>query len=324
MIRPGVPAPALAPRLGQEVLHERSGVRYHELRARSLVGRCDSPRVPFAWTANPYRGCTMGCRYCYAAYTHDYLGRDGRADFHSVVYVKTGGDEQTRRHLARAARRGELVALGTATDPYQPGERTGGATRRFLEMAASVRGLRLAVTTRGALILRDLDLLRRVHDRGRLSIAVSLVSADAALLRRIEPWAPPPDVRLEVLRRLIEAGLDASLTVAPVLPGLTDGARELDTLLARAADAGVRRVSWSLLFLRSPTREAFFDWLARERPDRLPAYRRAYGRRSHLRGAYVERLGETFARLCARHGLDLRLFRRGRERGGPQQLALWG
>ena len=122
MVRPGVPAPSLAPLLGTDVVRERGGVRYHELGARSLVGRCTSPRVPFDWTANPFRGCAMGCRYCYAAYTHGYLGRDGASEFYSVVYVKTGGEEETRRRLAAAARRGELVALGTATDPYQPGD----------------------------------------------------------------------------------------------------------------------------------------------------------------------------------------------------------
>ena len=122
MIRPGVPAPNLAPRMGQEVVRERSGVVYRELRARSLVNRCDSPRVPFEWTVNPYRGCAMGCRYCYAAYTHEYLGLQPADSFHTAIYAKTFDLEETTRRLITTARRGERVALGTATDPYQPGE----------------------------------------------------------------------------------------------------------------------------------------------------------------------------------------------------------
>ena len=323
MIRPGVPAPALAPRLGQTVLEERLGVRYHALETRSLLNRCASRRVPFDWTVNPFRGCAMGCRYCYAAYTHDFLGRDGGRDFHSVIYVKSGGDEETLHRLRSAARRGDLVALGTATDPYQPGERTARTTPRFLELAASLRGLRLTLTTKGALVLRDLDLLRRIGERGSLTVSVSLISPDAALLRRVEPWAPPPAVRLEVLRRLALAGIDVSLGVAPVLPGLTDRERDLDRLLREAAAAGVRRMSWSVLFLRSPTREAWMGWLEREFPERVPAYRRAYAGRSHLGGAYVERLRSRIETLAARHGLARRAFDRSEAGGRPRQLALW-
>jgi DNA repair photolyase len=323
MLRPGVPAPSLAPRLGTDVVRRQGGVRYHELEARSLVGRCRSPRVPFDWTANPFRGCAMGCRYCYAAYTHDYLGRDGAAEFHSVVYVKKGGEDETRRRLAAAARRGEMVALGTATDPYQPGEGAARATRRFLDLAAEVRGLRLAISTKGSLILRDLDRLLQIHERGALSIGVSLVSTRADLLRRLEPWAPPPSVRLRVLGRLAAEGLDAGLAIAPVLPGLTDAEADLDALVRAAAEAGVRRLSWRPLFLRSPTREKYLDWLRRESPRLLPGYQRAYAEASHLRGPYVERLGALLERLRARYGLADQAFGACGRKEPPRQLGLW-
>ena len=165
MIRPGVAAPNLAPRMGLEVVRERAGVEYRELETRSLVNRCDSPRVPFEWTVNPYRGCAFGCRYCYATYTHEYLGLDANGGFHSTIYAKTGGLDEGARRLALAVRREERVALGTATDPYQPGEADLRITRRFLERAAQLRGLRLGITTKGAIILRDLDLLQRIHER---------------------------------------------------------------------------------------------------------------------------------------------------------------
>jgi DNA repair photolyase len=303
MIRPGVPAPNLAPRLGLAVLRERAGVEYRELRARSLVNRCGSPRVPFEWTVNPYRGCAMGCRYCYAAYTHEYLGLEARGSFHSRIYAKAFEPDETLRRLAAAARRGERVALGTATDPYQPGEAELRVTRRFLECAAQLRGLRLGITTKGAIVLRDLELLQRIHQRSLLSVQVSLNSLDAGLLRRIEPWAPPPEVRLEVLRRLAEAGLRVGLSLSPILPGLTDQEPGLDALIGQAARAGVRRMWGSLLFLRSPTREKYFDFLAREFPRQLAAYRRAYAGVSHLAGAYRKRIEAVVRRLREKHGL---------------------
>jgi DNA repair photolyase len=324
MIRPGVPAPNLAPRLGQEVVRARGGVEYRELKARSLVNRCDSPRVPFEWTVNPYRGCAMGCRYCYAAYTHEYLGLEAAGSFHSTIYAKSFGPDETLRRLAATARRGERVALGTATDPYQPGESELGVTRRFLECAAQLRGLRLGITTKGAIVLRDLDLLARIHSRSQLSVQVSLNSLDAPLLRRIEPWAPPPEVRIEVLRRLAEAGLRVGLSLSPILPGITDQEAGLDALIARAAGAGVRRMWGSLLFLRSPTREKYFAFIEREFPRYLEAYRRAYAGVSHLSGPYRERVEAMVRRLREKHGVlreDAAVS--GAYAAGPQQLGLF-
>jgi DNA repair photolyase len=196
------------------------------------------------------------------------------------------------------------VALGTATDPYQPGEAHLQVTRRFLERAAQLRGLRLGITTKGAIILRDVDLLRRIHERSQLSVQVSLNSLDAELLRRIEPWAPPPEARIEVLRRLVRAGLRVGLSLSPILPALTDREKDLDALIGRAAAAGVRRMWASLLFLRSPTKEKYFEFLAREFPRYLEAYRRAYAGSSHLSGRYRTRLEEIVRRLREKHGLE--------------------
>jgi DNA repair photolyase len=326
MIRPGIPAPNLAPLMGTVNLRERGGVVYRELRARSLLNRCDSPRMPFEWTVNPYRGCAMGCRYCYAAYTHEFMGIATPEDFHSTIFVKRGAEAETARRLAPIVRRGQRIALGTATDPYQPGEAQEGVTRRFLEAVACHRDVRLGITTKGTIVLRDLDLLRRIHARSRLSIHVSLISADADLLRRLEPWAPPPAVRLEVLRRLVAAGLRVGISVAPILPALTDGEQDIDALLARAAAAGVRRMTSNILFLRSPTREKYLRWLSAEFPQHLEAYRRAYGGRVYLEGAYRDRLRERIERLRVKHGFETGLDERGAAARLPRparQLALW-
>jgi len=196
-------------------------------------------------------------------------------------------------------------------------------TRRFLECAAQIRGLRLGITTKGAIILRDLDLLARIHERGRLSVQVSLNSLDAELLRRIEPWAPPPDVRIEVLRRLAEAGLRVGLSLSPILPGITDQEEKLDALIGRAAAVGVRRMWGSLLFLRSPTREKYFDFLAREFPRYLEAYRRAYAGASYLSGPYRERIEALVRRLRETHGVKRDDEDAGAYARPPEQLGLF-
>jgi DNA repair photolyase len=318
--RPGVPAPNLAPLMGQETLRERGGVSYRQLKARSLLNRCDSPRMPFTWTVNPYRGCAMGCRYCYATYTHEFLGIETPETFHSLIYVKTGGEEETARRLAAVIKTGETIAVGTATDPYQPGEAEARVTRRFLELVARHRNARVRIITKGALILRDLDLLHAIRRRSDLCVHVSLVSPHADLVRRLDPWAPPPEVRIEILRRLVEAGVDARLGLAPVLPGITDDTPSLDLLLGQVAAAGVRRMFSNVLFLRSPTKEKFLRWLEAEFPRYVEAYRKAYAERAYLRGPYQERVQQTLRRLRARHG-----FLEGPEEEGwrrPVQLGL--
>jgi DNA repair photolyase len=306
--------------MGRDVVRERSGVRYLELQTRSLVNKCTSPRMPFRWTVNPYRGCAMGCQYCYATYTHEFMGITTPEEFHSTVYVKVGGEKETAHALAAAVRRGELLALGAATDPYQPGETEWRVTRRFLEQVAQHRGVRLGITTKGAAILRDVDLLRRIDERSSLSIQVSLISADAGLLRRLEPWAPPPEVRLEVMHRLAEAGLDVRLALAPILPGITDDEPALDRLLAAARENGVTHLFFNVLFLRSPTKEKYLRFLEKEFPRLVPAYRHAYDVRVYLRGSYRKRVEALLQRLMAKHGLST-----DRDRGDQplKQLVLW-
>jgi DNA repair photolyase len=301
--RPGIPAPNLAPLMGRD-LREKGGVTYRELRARSLLNKCDSPRMPFTWTVNPYRGCAMGCRYCYATYTHEFMGISTPEDFHTLVYVKVGAEEETARRLAAVVRRGERIALGTATDPYQPGEAESRVTRRFLEMVAGHRRARLGITTKGALVLRDLDLLQRINQRSELSVHVSLTSPRPDLLRRLEPLAPPPEVRIEMMRRLTEAGVETWLGLAPILPAITDAEADLDLLLGQVRAAGVRHLFSNMLFLRSPTREKYLRWLEAEFPRYLEAYRKAYEGRVYLDGPYRRRIRDRVDRLKKKHGFE--------------------
>jgi len=323
MIKPGVPAPNLAPRMGSDNLRERGGVTYREIKARSLLNRCDSPRMPFTWTVNPYRGCAMGCKYCYAAYTHEFLGIDVPEQFHSLVYVKTGAEEETARRLRAIVRRGELIALGTATDPYQPAEAEARVTRRFLETVARHHDVRLGIVTKGAIILRDLDVLETINRRSRLWVRVSLISPHADLVRRLDPWAPPPAVRIDMMRRLHEAGIDAGLGLAPILPALTDDEPSIDRLLGEVAAAGVRKMFMNLLFLRSPTKEKYLRWLAAEHPRYLEAYERAYAGRVYLHGPYRDRLGEMVRRLRRKHGFLEEETDDRSPAAVPEQLGLW-
>jgi DNA repair photolyase len=284
-------------------LRQRGGVQYRELATRSLLNRCTSPRMQATWSVNPYRGCAMGCRYCYATYTHEFMGIDRAEDFHTTVFVKTGGEQRTAQQLASLVRRGREIALGTATDPYQPAEAEARVTRRFLELVAQHRGAQIGIVTKGALILRDVELLQRIHARSSLTIHVSLISTNALLLRRIEPWAPPPEVRLEMIRRLADAGLDVRLALAPVLPALTDDEASLSALVRAAAGAGARGFFCQVLFLRSPTREKYLRWLAAEHPRYLEAYLNAYAGRVYLTGPYRARIQERVRRLAQQHGL---------------------
>jgi DNA repair photolyase len=163
--------------------------------------------------------------------------------------------------------------------------------------------VRLGLITKGALILRDIELLQTIHRRSRLNVHVSLVSPHPDLVRKLDPWAPPPDVRIEILRRLTEAGIDTCLALSPVLPGLTDDEASLDVLLQRVAAAGVRRLFSNVLFLRSPTREKFLKWLGVEFPRYLEAYERAYATRVYLEGPYRKTIDALVRRLGRKHGL---------------------
>jgi len=320
---PGVPAPNLALRMASGAFRERGGVSYRTLESRSLLNRCSSARVPFDWTVNPYRGCALGCRYCYAAYTHEFMGIAQPEEFHSTVFVKRGAEAGTARALAQVVRRGELIALGAATDPYQPAEASEQVTRRFLSLVAQHRAVRLGITTKGALILRDLDLLRRIHGRSRLSVSVSLISPDAGLLRRVEPWAPTPEVRLEMMRRLVAEGLDVGLSMAPVLPGITDREADISSLLERVHATGVRRMSFAFLFLRSPTRERYLRWLAAEFPSLSEPYEQAYAAGAYLGGSYRRRTEAMIERVRQRFGLVQGHGPAGKGSGSAAQLGLW-
>jgi len=265
-------AAAMAPALGG-----RGGASYLDLPCRSLLNRCDSPGMPFEWTINPYRGCEFGCRYCYARYTHAFIGIEDPRLFETRIYAKRGAAEALGRDLVRLRGRPGAIAIGTATDAYQPAERAFGVTRRILELLARQEGLSLSITTKSDLVTRDLDLLCEIGRRNRLEVNLTITTPSRRLARLLEPRAPEPARRLEAVGALARKGISTGVMIMPVLPGITDAPDSLEAIIAAAARRGAARVVHQVLFLRSSTREAFDPFLAERFPRLAPRYRRIYG-----------------------------------------------
>src|SRR5216684_2786905 len=226
---------------------------YFLLPVRSILNRCDSERVPFEWTINPYRGCEFACRYCYARYTHEYMELDG-GEFDNKIFVKQNAGpllarDLDHRYSFRRSTSGtaspEHIALGTATDPYQPAEREYGATRAILEQMVLRKGLSVSITTKSNQVVRDLDLLLRIAEHSSIQVNLSITTLRRRLARLLEPRAPRPDLRLAAVRELRDAGISTGVLAMPVLPGLTDSEADLDAL-ARAARVAALRKKYNL------------------------------------------------------------------------------
>jgi DNA repair photolyase len=317
---PGVPAPGMAARLGP-TLDERRGGEYHELRSASLISKLNARPMPFGWTVNPYRGCEMGCHYCFARYTHEFLGLGDPEAFERRIYVKDIDRSRLIQDLRKAQKSGQTVALGTATDPYQPAEGRFGVTRRILEAAREVPGLRLSITTKSTLITRDAELLRAIAGASEVTVNLSITTADPALARRLEPRVPRPDVRFGAMQTLADA-VATRLFIMPILPGLTDDEANLKTLLAAARDAGASEAESNVLFLRSGTRETFMRFLAIEFPRLVPEYERLYRGSAYARPDYVREVEQRVRRLAADAGLSARRRADRPDQSAPRQLSL--
>ena len=284
-------------------LQQRKAIRVHRLPSRSALNRCTSSRVPFDYTLNPYRGCEFGCVYCYARYTHEWLGLDDAEAFETELFAKQDTPEQLRRELSRARLTGARVALGTVTDPYQPVERRLALTRRLLLELNRAEGLQVSITTKSDLVTRDLDLFENLSRRHRFTVNMTVVTTDAGLARGLEPRAPRPDLRLAALARLRARGINAGVFAMPILPGITDGKAALESLCRAAAAAGATYLCAGPLFVRSSTRPTLFDFLARDFPHLLPRYRRAFAHDAYLPAEYSRRLAARLAPLRAQYGL---------------------
>ncbi len=319
------PAPGFVARIGG-VVDDRRGVTFRALRSENLLNRLTGDAMPFGFTVNPFRGCELGCRYCYARSTHEYLGHGDPREFEERIYVKEAGAPRLLSGLLRARETGQEIAIGTATDPYQPAEGRFRVTRGVLEVMARVPGLRVGLTTKSTGILRDQDLLGRIARASDLWVNVSLISLDGPLLRQIEPRAPRPDLRLEAVRSLSAAGIRARLFLMPVLPGLTDGEAGLRELLAAALAAGAREAIAQPLFLRTELTWRFFlEFVGREFPWALARYRTLYPAPGNAPRAYRDEIERRVTRLAAEVGFLARTREdrvRAEAPARPRQLSL--
>jgi DNA repair photolyase len=285
-----------------ESLRQGHEVEYFTLPVRSLLNRCTGVRMPFTWTINPYRGCEFACKYCYARYTHEFMElRDG-VDFEQKIFVKQHAADLLRQEL-RQVKAGEEIALGTATDPYQPAERRFEVTRAILEELARHRGLEVGIVTKSNLVLRDVDVLRQIAQNNRLLVNLTITTLKADLARILEPRAPRPDLRLEAIQELNQAGVPAGVICAPVLPGITDSPRDLEALVRATAQAGGKYVSANSLFLKPCSAAVFLPFLEKEFPHLVESYRQRYQGRAFLSASYRKPLSQLMARLREKYGI---------------------
>jgi len=259
-----------------ESLREGHNVEYFTLGSRSLLSRVVSQRsLPFAWAINPYRGCEFACKYCYARYTHEFMElRDG-VDFERKIFVKQHAANLLRQELRRV-KPGEGIAIGTATDPYQPAERRFEVTRAILEELARHSGLEIGIVTKSNLVTRDTEILRRVAENNQLYVNLTVTTVDTDLARILEPRAPRPDLRLEAVRQLNLAGLHAGVICAPVLPEITDRPRDLEALVKAASEVGAKYIYANALFLKPCSAAVFLPFLEEHFPALVNLYRQRY------------------------------------------------
>jgi DNA repair photolyase len=280
-------------------------VEFVEMPVKRILNRCDSPAMPFGWTINPYRGCEFGCVYCYARYTHEFLDLRDPMDFERRIFVKRAAASVLARTLGRSPVGSQPLAIGTATDPYQPAEREYGITRSILEVLAGLGGMEISITTKSALIARDIDLLGRIARRSRLSVNFSLITLDRHLQRIIEPRAPRPELRLRTLERLTCAGIRCNILMMPVIPGITDGESSLEAVIGAARRSGARAVWWRSLFLRPAAARRFIPFIAANFPHLKGRFDAFYSNTAYAPKEYDARIGAIFDQIRTRHGFPV-------------------
>ncbi len=309
-------------RLAAEAQPAGSGhrIEFKTLKARSLLHRSSSRRgLSFAYSINPYRGCEFGCKYCYARYTHEFL-EPSRSDstageptpiatphdaFEHSIYLKQNAPWLLEQELRKIAP-GREIALGTATDPYQPVERATRLTRSILEVFARQRGHRLGIVTKSPLITRDIDLLTEIAAYNVLVLHLTITTPDASLARLLEPRAPRPDLRLEAVRSLREAGLTTGILCSPLLPGLTDSPAAIDVMASHARAANASFFAAEPLFLKPCSRPTYLNFLERHFPALLPDHVVRFASADFASAAYRTRLRAMVQAACRRHGLPQR------------------
>lgn len=327
----GQPSPALFPilsprpvgmaRLAAEATHAEEGhlIEFRAIKARSLLNRSVSKRqLSLEWSINPYRGCEFGCKYCYARYTHEFLqpqrveeipiGRYDRAEqpwakaFEQEIYLKENAAWLLEQELRKINPQQE-IAIGTATDPYQPIERRVGITRSILEVFSRQGGYKIGLITKSNLIARDTDLLQRIAERNTLVVHVTITTTDTALARKLEPRAPRPDLRFAAVRKLREAGIRTGIFCSPLLPGINDFEASIDRVAEGAARVGASFLAAQPLFLKSCSRPTWLSFVREHFPHLLGEYDARFAKADFADSSYRRQMAALLRRVCQRHGL---------------------
>jgi DNA repair photolyase len=307
---------------------EFRGIECIEVEAKTIINHVPGGGVPFDWTINPYRGCMHACTYCFARPTHTYLEMDAGRDFETKIVVKVNAPEVLRRQLAAKRWKGDHIAMGTGTDPYQRVEGRYRLMRGILEALIDHRNP-FSILTKGTLILRDVDLLLRAAEVAPVSAAFSIGTLDEAVWRETEPGTPSPRARIDAIRQLTRAGIPTGVLMAPVLPGLSDRPEQLRAVVEAALGAGATHVTPILLHLRPGVREEFLPWLEANHPELAERYGRMYAR-PYGPKADRDRLARQVGRLVAEAGPRDRTVPPSRfarrapsETPRPEQPTLW-
>ena len=283
---------------------------YFVLPVKSILNRCDSQRVPFEWTINPYRGCEFACKYCYARYTHEYMELDG-SEFEKKIYVKKDAapllawdvaHKYSYQSEASNGARPDHIAIGTATDPYQPAEREYGVTRACLEELAKKEGLSVSIITKSNQIVRDIDVLQRIAERSNLGIDITITTLRAGLTRLLEPRAPRPDLRLAAVKQLREAGLSVGVSASPLIPGITDREGDLEAVAAAAKEAGAQWFFSGVLFLMPSSAKQFLPFVRERFPRLAKQYEEWYAKNGYAPEEYRKKASQRVARIREKYG----------------------
>jgi len=317
-------APVGMARLAAEATHADDGhlIEFKAMQARSILNRSESKRkLWMAYSINPYRGCEFGCKYCYARYTHEFLQPDpvstvapGTYDapqqpwalaFEREIYLKENAAWLLEQELRRVDPK-EEIALGTATDPYQPIERRMGITRSLLEVFSRQEGYRLGIITKSNLITRDIDLLTKIAERNTLVLHITITTVAPSLARMLEPRAPRPDLRFAAVKKLREAGIHAGILCSPLLPGITDNEMALDAVAKRAAEADASFLSAQPLFLKSCSRPTYLSFVREHFPHLAADYERRFAKMDFADLPYRKQLASMVKRVRNRHNLGER------------------
>lgn len=300
---------------------EYRGLTFYEVSAQRIINKVpEQSRMPFRYTINAYRGCSHGCRYCFARPTHEFLGFNISGDFDTRIVVKVNAVARARAELSSRRWRRDWIAMGTNTDPYQAAEARYHLTRGLIGVLTEARNP-FSILTKSTLVLRDLDLLREAAQHVEVGLNMSIGTVDTGVWRLLEPGTPPPSGRLNAVRRLNEAGVPCGVLIAPVVPGLSDDDAHLEAIARACKDAGATSVHPIALHLRPKVREHYLAFLSEHRPDLLAVHRNRFLRGSYQPSDVQRRIEATVKRAFGEPEQKTRRQPAPTEPGAPGSIA---